>query len=442
MARPSAPEVAEQLRCIVTSRVAERLPDKAGQMLLLSGLVEKYLADEPPPEFKGAVLERYFEPLRDAAVSEDAEKGWVKATKEALLKTLKRYYETEGRDDRVTIMLPEIGYRPEVYYNTNPFPLDDAGADLVADAMAAIEQRTTAGYARAIRFLETALLDNPDNPRALSMLAMVHANRAHHGSALAELESAGELVERVRQHIGSKPLKPWEYYFAVACIAMALKFDWDTARKQFQRAEMYSRGRSRYEAWYVAFLVARNEYGEALSILRDAIHHLAHGSRVLRSELGIVQIMAGHYKDAQRTLDHTLSLFPEYHIPYIHRAMLFEALGDNASAAATIGNMPVETTQSTIAIGFRALFLGLGGNREAARQEFEALSQRAVPFSRLAWAAIGAGEHKDAIAYLRRAAFEEHDPIVLWLHALPFLRHLRDVEGYQELLKDIGLTLR
>ena len=52
---------------------------------------------------------------------------------------------------------------------------------------------------------------------------------------------------------------------------------------------------------------------------------------------------------------------------------------------------------------------------------------------------IGARRYDEAVRCLEQSAFEEGDPLTMWFHIFPPLRHLRGHREFQSLLKRINL---
>jgi serine/threonine-protein kinase len=225
---------------------------------------------------------------------------------------------------------------------------------------------------------------------------------------------------------------------------MALHWDWPAAEAAFERAIALSGGTARRLAWYTAFLASQGRAEQAVPLLRTAVS-LAYDSPIVRADLAINQIFAGHYDDARETIESAFAVFGErtHYLLHVHKAILHEALGDAATAAAVIDRVPLKWPQTTITLGLRALFSGLAGDRKTARRHFTKLrgarslaGRRYIPAGQLCIAALGAGDIDAAVAWLREGAVVERDPNLVLTNVYPFFRHLRASAAFQSLVQD------
>lgn len=217
----------------------------------------------------------------------------------------------------VQILLSEWGYEAKFAYQHAPDPLSESVMLLVANARAAIDQRTLPGAAAALRYLQRALDDNPTDPLLLSLKAQCHATRALYGvDAAADLRAAEAIVTT----IGPAANRPWEYWFAHASVRMALHWDWPGAEAAFGRAIALSNGEARFHAWHTALLAGQGRTAEAVEHLRVAVSR-APDSPIARADLAINQIFANRLDDAEETITTALALFgPRAHyLLYVRR---------------------------------------------------------------------------------------------------------------------------
>jgi Flp pilus assembly protein TadD len=273
----------------------------------------------------------------------------------------------------------------------------------------------------------------------LSLKAMVHAARAMYGRhPRTELEAAQELVQRV----GAQGSRVWECRFAEAQIVSVLYWTWQRAQELYEQAIVLSHGEARYMSWYAAFLASQLRAEEAVAIMREAVSHFAHDVAVTRADMAFYQIVSGRLGEAEETLRSTLELFLNVHyIPYLHTAILREARGDFAGAAAAIQQVPMTPAEGTIIAGARYMFTGLAGDREDAERGYQSLqAQRQsdsefIPASQVAMAALGTG-NRDAAATWFEAAADERDPLLYLFGVLPFMRHLYSQPRFQSLMRE------
>jgi hypothetical protein len=67
---------------------------------------------------------------------------------------------------------------------------------------------------------------------------------------------------------------------------------------------------------------------------------------------------------------------------------------------------------------------------------------RAESSFEIALAYIGLHQFDTAVSWLTKAAFEEDNPMAMWFHIFPPLRHLRGHRGFEELLARLNLRSR
>jgi Tfp pilus assembly protein PilF len=346
----------------------------------------------------------------------------------------------------VRIDLPQRGYEARFSFRASAFTLGSDALLLVANAKAAIDQRTLPGAGSALGFLDDALRHHPRHSLLLALKAYCHATRALYGTyPRRDLETAEAIVKETQ----SAGVRPWESWFADACVRMALHWDWPAADAAFQQAIALSGGDAKYQPWYTAFLASQGRAADAVLLLLTAVAR-SHDSPIVRADLAAIQIYAGELDDAETTIETAFRLFGAraHYLLYVHKAILQEARGDPAGALATIETVPLAWPRTAITLGLRALFSGLTGNRSAARRHLaklraaRAVARRYVPAGQLFIAALGAGDVKAANAWLREGALVERDPNLVLANVYPFLRHLHgDFDFRSFVTGTMGLSL-
>ncbi|MEQ1574329.1 MAG: hypothetical protein ABL993_08795 [Vicinamibacterales bacterium] len=336
------------------------------------------------------------------------------------------------------IHLTERGYEAAFVYRHAQSALRDTQMLLVANARAALDQRTLPGIESALRFIAQALGEDPEHSLLLSLKAQCLATRALYGvQPSADLRAAETIVNAV----GPGADRPWEYWFALASVRMALQWDWPGAEAAFGRAIALSNGEARFSAWHTALLTSQGRAVEAVEHLRLAVTRVP-DSPIVRADLAINQVYAGQLEDAEETIHSTFDLFGSraHYLLHVHLAILHEARGDAARAADAIGNVPLRWPKTAITLGLRALFCGLSGQHQTARwhmsklQGIRYLAGAKVPAIHLAVAALGAGDKDLAVKWLRQASVVERDPHAVLNNAYPFFRHLHRHHGFRQLV--------
>jgi Flp pilus assembly protein TadD len=353
---------------------------------------------------------------------------------------LTEYYQQSPGDSLLQIAISDRGYEAWVSYRQPTIALSERLQIAVANAKAALDQRTLPGAAVAIKHLNDGLKLEPRHPLLLALKAHCHATRALYGTyPRSDLKKAEAIVATARP--GES--RPWESWFAEACVRMALHWDWPGAGTAFERAIALSGGRARRLPWYTAFLACQGRAAEAVPLLRTAVTE-AHDSPIVRADLAINQIFSGQYDDAQDTIDTAFALFGRrtHYLLHVHQAILHEARGNGAAAVTVMDQVPLKWPQTTITLGLRALFSGLAGDRRTARRHFRKLyaarlvARSYIPSGQLCIAALGAGDPDGAIAWLRTGALVERDPNLVLINVYPFFRHLHGSQDFHSLVLD------
>jgi hypothetical protein len=404
------------------------------ERLLLRLIVKATLA--------GKIETLYQKQLADAlGIASSAQIGVVASR---LRTKLADHYQSP--ETTVQIELPKRGYEARFIYRPRAVAAVNRADLLIADAKVAIDQRTLPGAAQALSFLDKAAAADPRHPRVEPLKAYCHATRALYGTfPRHDLEKAQKIIEETR----ATGERPWESWFAQACVEMALHWNWIEAGHAFTHAIALSGGEAQYQPWYTAFLTCQGRGAEAVALLRASVSRL-HDSPIVRADLAGNQVFSGLYDEAEETIAATRELFGArtHYLLFVHLAILREARGDARGALDALAEVPLKWPRTSITLGLRALFSGLSGDARSARRHFRKLKALRlvaggyVPAVQMAVAALGAGEVDTALSWLRESAEVERDPNMVLVHRYPFLRHIHHEAGFRRIVVDtMRLTL-
>ena len=345
----------------------------------------------------------------------------------------------------VRIELPDRGYEAQFSFRDLARDLSDRSRALLANAKAALDHRTVPGAATALSYLGKALEHDPDHPLLLSMKAYCHATRAVFGTVpRADLQAADAILDQTR----SATPRCWESWFAEACVAMALRWDWAGAKTAFDKAIALN-GEAQRQPWYCAFLASQGSAADAIPLLQLTVNR-SHDSPIARADLVAAEIWAGRYDAAAATIRTTMHLFGAraHYLMWVYQAILEEATGNPQRAVATLAQVPLRWPQTSITLGLRAYFSGLNGDVRTARRHLlklktaRSVAGKFVPSAQLSAAAFGAGDHQQGVDWLRRGALDERDPNLVLANVYPFFRHLHRHPGFRAVVVDtMGLRL-
>lgn len=454
---PSAEQVRAQVNRVCESRRFKRAPTVRQ---LLRFITEQWIADggvNLTEKFIGA------ECLKQKPEHEIDGDKWghpkARANMRQVRTRLRDYYETKGFHDPVTITLNVGSYIPVIAPNVNVRAgktLDRTSERLILRAKTSLDHRSLRGALRAIDYLDQMDLKRPHYrvKAAAAFIPMAagplipYATRRVRG-VLADLLAWCEL----------DGASPWESTFAHACGAACYGYRWDQALELFEKANHDSNGEAAHFWWYTALLASKGRVAEAIDIVDSAVTHFARTSIGARTDLAMLRTISGQYDDAEETLLGCLDFAPESH-PAIacSFAMLYEAqdrLEDAANRlekwigtfAAPSDEGPAEGQLDAhhLIAGMVTLILSRVGAVEAANRWFRSIFKRMTDTDKTssveaAVALIAAGKKDDAVFFLTEAA-KEGDPLSMWFHILPPLRHLRGHNGYRELLAWLRLPI-
>jgi tetratricopeptide (TPR) repeat protein len=275
---------------------------------------------------------------------------------------------------------------------------------------------------------------------ALALKAEALASQAIHGARPGpNLEQARLLAGRAIE----QPRPVWQAWLAQGIVQQALEWNWSDAAECYRRALDLGGSEAAAHVWYTAFLVGRGRPREAISHLQRAVDHFGYSNPTCVGDLSMLLMLARDYESAGAVIEAALEAAPGYYQHHLNRAILLEARGDPAGAVRVLDKTPIQLLERPVTWGLRALFAGLSGSPATALRRitwFRAIEKtgRYIPQSQVAACWIGAGNHREAVRSLERAA-EERDPLAVWYWAYPMTRHLQGNADFERLVDQIGL---
>ena len=432
---------------------------------ILGFLVEEWLADGGSK----LTLSYIGESLQDEPLTfEDDSDKWsyprTRANLAHVRKRLRTYYETEGYRDRVIIKLNPGSYAPVIAYNpvSTAIPdLDPAIARLVLRAKTALDLRTLRGGWRALHYYGQIPL-NLENPRQVANIVFIPMAAA--SIIPSSVIAIRPLVDVALAHVKQSGSAPWEGIFAEACGRACYEHQWQKSLELFETAITASQGEATYFWWYTALLASQGRTQQAIEILDGAVRHFHRTNIATRTDLALLQIMAGRFDEAEENLSASLDFASEDN-PLIacNLAYLYEAqdrLNDAAtpimklfSSGSQLGldslsvDEALERRDTCVFLnGMFVLVVGRMGAADIASEMLNILlsckeKRPAASSVEIALAQIGVGNFDSAVEWLSRAAFEESDPFAMWFHIFPPLRHLHHHKSFRDLLSRLTLPL-
>jgi hypothetical protein len=349
---------------------------------------------------------------------------------------LLEYYDTVGRKDDIRIDIPAKTFKPRFEPNTARFPpVTDTVASLLWQVRAMLSAGPVSYIWSAFEYLEKANREQPEHPRILVAMALAVCELIAAGySSPATLTFLRNLVE----HLKSGGFEAWEIFYAEACLAALLHWQWDSAYQLFQRAIRMSDGAAQFLPFYTAFLVSQRRFDEAFAIQQEGADY--YGFRAAIPSLAVLNMVSGQLTKAESMLREAIMLEPSPHL-CVALANVYLAMNNPLQAAATMRKIPSKKDW----VEHRMLFLAHAGRNKLALAHLAHLHSlpsdaddfpaKALSLSvRLAATAAATGQSDIALHYVMKAIVVERGPLAIHINIDPVYRSLYAHPAFRELV--------
>ncbi|MEM7051722.1 MAG: winged helix-turn-helix domain-containing protein [Acidobacteriota bacterium] len=319
-------------------------------------------------------------------------------------------------------------------------PAPDETASLEIQVGFQLSRGGPANHDIALALVRRALADNPDDPQALGLLAVVQFDRWH---AAPNPEAAEESARAARR---SLQLAPQQVPARVALASLALYREHNPEEAYEHLAQLAGRAEHepRYWALVAALELARgNREGTREAALQ--LSELTPFHPGLASEIDWFLYASGDFECALEHAEKGLTLAYPYDAGRLVRIVIFQNQGRWSELAeeTRLFLEPRGIPQDTIATIVEAI-----RDRGQARllwqllhHRFEAIHATTPLFPELgALTAAGAGEHQRALAYLRQG-WEQRTPLLPAALQFQLFDPLRDQPEFIALQREVRSTL-
>jgi tetratricopeptide (TPR) repeat protein len=431
----------------------------------LTLLLEEWIADGGEKLTERYIGEAVGEPLTFEVHSQKWGYPKTRANLAHVRKQLKKFYETDGYRNQVIIKLNPGSYVPVIAPNPGSSSGPDLApevAGLVLRAKTALDTRSIRGAWRALQYYQKMPFSS-GNPRHTANMAFIPV--AAGSTVPGAMAAIRPLIEPARAQLRAVGVEPWEWTFADACTKACYEYRWHEALDLLGIAVTNSQGEASYFWWYTALLACCGRVAEAIDILDSGVRHFLRTSLAARADLAMLQIMEKRFEEAEEMLAGCADFVrPNNPTLVFHQALLMEAQDRLTEAVSPILNLvaaeddaelsslPVSEALErrdwhTYLNGMLALIFGRAGAKEEATRFLDILlscksRMPAASSVEIALAFVGLQRFDEATEWLSKAAFEESDPLCMWFHLFPPLRHLRDHRRFRELLKKLRLEVQ
>lgn len=473
-AKPDSEAVRQQLARLQAYRPFAKAPIRFG---LLQYLVERWLNDDTVNVSEYVIAKEYFRKPDDwNPKPSEAEKRKadtiVRSNMSQIRKHLRTYFTVVAPDDPIEMMLlagsyvPVIVRRNSLLSRLRPLPLRERQLLLRAKTM--LEIRTAKSERRAFEYYQELFegAEDKNHPRLLlfSIVFLCNAYQSNFRKDVwrAIVSNLDSLANAGIFKLHDLDSMPWECLYAVGCIKALSGRKVPDAFTCLAMAVKASNNEAMYHWWYTASCAAwmKDLHDIAIGMLYKAVHHFAATNLAIRTDLSLLLIMAKRYSEAEEVLIASQDFTsPENPLLLLHLVILYEATDNFEALEEIFGRASgIEDTHRLLpAMLYMSALRALEYARSQTAEETEkaTLQQaelnlideteaRINRLSSLDWSqlnhalfAIGKKDYDGAVEHLRKAAFEEMDPYVMWFQIFPPFRHLRTHKGYQELIHQI-----
>jgi tetratricopeptide (TPR) repeat protein len=218
-------------------------------------------------------------------------------------------------------------------------------------------------------------------------------------------------------------------------------WQWDKAQAEFKRSTKLSPTYPTANHWYAEYAMTMGRHGEAMTWMKNGLD-LDPLSLIINVAVGWNLYFARQYDEATEQLRRTVDLDPNYPVTYWILGLLLRKTGCY-DRAITEGEQGVKLSGgSPLMRAALAHTLGAAGRTKQALAMLDDLTKLAkqkyvAPYF-FAGIHIGLGEDDRAIEYLEKC-YEEHSHWLIYLHLDPSMDGLRNNQGFQGLLRRVGL---
>ena len=232
-----------------------------------------------------------------------------------------------------------------------------------------------------------------------------------------------------------------ESHFALAFAKLNYDFDIKTSTAGFRRALEISPNNASIRFWRSLLFLAESQPDAAVSEARQALE-IDPFWQLTSGGLAWAQYHTRRYDEAIAQATKTVEMEPNWVLPHGILGAAYTQKGDYTRAIAAF-EKSIETaspiTLMTPALGYTLARAGRRAEAEKFLAELDALAaKRYVPAYYIATTYAGLGDPQRAMEWLERA-YRDRSHWLLYLKTDPMLDEVREHQGFQDLVKRVGL---
>ncbi|HEY9382942.1 MAG TPA: protein kinase [Gemmatimonadales bacterium] len=300
-------------------------------------------------------------------------------------------------------------------------------------------KRTQEGVTEAIGYFEQAIQEDGRYAPAYTGLADSYALQLDYRS-VPVAEGFARAESYARQALALDDTLA-EAHASLAWSLFIYDWDWEAARREFERAIELDPAYATAHQWYAFWLAAHGRFDQALVESHTALE-LDPASISIRRTVGWIYYYARRYDQARYHLARTIAINPTAEESYRVLGLVLAQQGHWAEAERMIREgmtLPGTGTYTKASLGYVLARAGRRTEAEAVLAELEARNREDY-VSPVAFATLHLGlDHRgEAIAWTERA-YAERRGWLAYLRVNPLVDPLRGEPGFQNLLARLGL---
>jgi len=291
---------------------------------------------------------------------------------------------------------------------------------------------------KAAECFRRAIQRGPGYAQAHAKLALVHSLAGYFGyaapsEAFPKAEAAAKALE-LDDGLA-------DAHFALGLVHWFHTWDLSAAERDIERAVELSPNDPTGHFGRAVFLASMKEDHPAAAVEVSLARELDPLSILIRVSEGWILYFARQFDRLIVHARETIELDENCVQAYNHLGLAHIAIGAPGRAIAALGEAD-RRFGDPISLAWLAMACGEAGEPEKARAVLRRMQETAasgyMPSLCLSWVHIGLREHEAALDLIQKA-YDEHDPVVLWLRVFPIFDPLRGEPRYEQMVARLNL---
>jgi DNA-binding winged helix-turn-helix (wHTH) protein/Tfp pilus assembly protein PilF len=314
-------------------------------------------------------------------------------------------------------------------------PVDQETAQLVARGRYFWNQRTADSFRRSLQLFEEAARRDPRQAGAWSGIAQAWVGLADYGHVSVD-EAAPAAREAAARALALDPTLP-EAHAVRALVAVLFDHDWDSARRDFERAIALNPGYAPAHQWLSHLFHAQGRAGDALVQARLAFE-TDPVSVAISDNLADALLAADRPEEALSQIDRTIELDPAYAPARLNRGRALLRLGRVDEAFGDFDHAAALGAPASLVRTYRAVANVAAGRPQAARRALATPGELGECHYGRAMVLTALGDSDAALAELD-SSIRANEPEARWMLGDETLRPLLGHPRMAELARRMGL---